>query len=135
MGAIISRPKQNCYANSHDIAKEVNIHHQTAFKKKAGQYVSMLHELRHSNLFHCISICETLEERNKMKRLIVDDNARVTYDSNVPVKKKKKLKSMTKLRLTPRTVKLFGRTGEESLITSCCRLTTRLIRISVVDKR
>lgn len=90
---ILEKVDQDRHISSHDIALELNIHHQTVlnhlekagYKKKLDVWVP--HDLTVKNLLNRISICETLLKRNEidpfLKRMITGDEKWVTYDNNV----------------------------------------------------
>lgn len=86
---IVAKVEQDRHISSHEVAKELNITHQTVinhlkkagFKKQLDVWVP--HELTLKNLLDRVSICESLQTRNEiqpfLKRLITGDEKWITY--------------------------------------------------------
>ncbi|XP_011154625.2 histone-lysine N-methyltransferase SETMAR-like [Harpegnathos saltator] len=93
VNGILAKVEQDRHISSHDIANDLNIHHQTVlsyleeagYKKKLDVWVP--HDRTRKNVFDRISICESLLKRNKiepfLKRLITNDEKWITYGNNV----------------------------------------------------
>ncbi len=90
---IMEKIDQDRHISCHDIAKALNIHHQTVLNhlKKAGYKkkldVWVPHELSVKNLMDRINICDSLLKRNEiepfLKRMVTGDEKWIKYDNNV----------------------------------------------------
>ena len=90
---ITEKIEQNWHVSNHDIAYELNIHHQTVlnhlqkaeFKKKLDVWVP--HEFSVKNKMDQLEICDTLLKRNEIepffKRIITGDEKSVKYETIV----------------------------------------------------
>ncbi|KAL9919300.1 histone-lysine N-methyltransferase SETMAR-like [Glossina fuscipes] len=88
---ILAKVEQDRHVSSHDIARDLNINHQTVlnhlekagYKKKLDVWVPP--DLTQKNLIDRISICEYLLKRNELEpflqRLITSDEKWITYDN------------------------------------------------------
>ncbi|XP_049307894.1 histone-lysine N-methyltransferase SETMAR-like isoform X2 [Bactrocera dorsalis] len=116
---IMEKIELDRHISSHDIAKELNIHHQTVLNhlKKAG-YKKMLdvwvpHELSVKNLMDRINICDSLLKRNEiepfLKRMVTGDEKWIKYNNvrKRSLSKRDEAQEMdAKPLLTPRKVML-----------------------------